>query len=104
MGGPDEETSSAVSNQGVCRNQAKEYSHMATITCVRCGQSREQLDSPPTGGQLGEKIRAKVCPDCYNEWVSQQVLYINHYGLQMADPDDRKRLIQAMKEFLNLEA
>jgi Fe-S cluster biosynthesis and repair protein YggX len=76
---------------------------MATITCVRCGQSKEQLDAPPTGGQLGEKIRDNVCPDCYNEWVGQQVLYINHYGLQMADPDDRKRLIQAMKEFLNLE-
>jgi Fe-S cluster biosynthesis and repair protein YggX len=56
------------------------------------------------GGQLGQNIVNKICPDCWGEWVSQQVLYINHYGLQMADPDDRKRLIQVMKEFLGLDA
>ncbi|HZO88245.1 MAG TPA: oxidative damage protection protein [Chthonomonadaceae bacterium] len=77
---------------------------MATITCVRCGQSAEALQSPPMGGQLGADIQSKICPDCWNEWVGQQMLIINHYGLQMADPDDRKRLIQAMKEFLNLES
>ncbi len=76
---------------------------MAMITCARCGQTKEGFAAPPTGGALGESIRDRVCPDCYNEWVNQQVLYINHYGLQMADPDDRKKLIQAMKEFLNLE-
>lgn len=76
---------------------------METIVCARCGQSKEPLTTPPVGGQLGERIRQNVCPDCWNEWVGQQVLYINHYGLQMADPDDRKKLIQVMKEFLNLE-
>jgi Fe-S cluster biosynthesis and repair protein YggX len=76
---------------------------MATITCVHCGRAAEGLQSPPMGGQLGETLQNKVCQDCWNEWLSQQVLIINHYGLQMADPDDRKRLIQAMKEYLNLE-
>lgn len=76
---------------------------MAIITCVRCGKNAEALSEPPMGGQLGQTIQTKVCPACYNEWVNQQVLYINHYGLQMADPDDRKKLIQVMKEFLGLE-
>ena len=44
----------------------------------------------------------RLCPSCYNEWADQARLYINHYGLQMADPDDRKKLNQAMKEFFNL--
>ncbi len=76
---------------------------MAMITCARCGKMAEPLASPPMGGQLGERLVQNICPACYNEWVNQQVLYINHYGLQMSDPDDRKKLIQAMKEFLNLE-
>jgi len=76
---------------------------MATITCVRCGKAAEPLASPPMGGKLGETIQNSVCQDCWDEWVNQQVLYINHYGLQMIDPDDRKKLIQVMKEFLNLE-
>ncbi|HZT44195.1 MAG TPA: Fe(2+)-trafficking protein [Chthonomonadaceae bacterium] len=75
---------------------------MATITCARCGRAAEPLESPPMGGQLGETIQNNVCPDCWNEWLSQQVLYINHYGLQLADPDDRKQLIAILKEFLQL--
>ena len=73
------------------------------IECVRCGKTASPMADPPMGGQLGMTLQAKVCPACYAEWVSQQVLYINHYGLQMADPDDRKKLIQVMKEFLGLE-
>jgi Fe-S cluster biosynthesis and repair protein YggX len=76
---------------------------MATITCARCGKTAEALPSPPMGGQLGETLQNRVCPECWNEWLGQQVLYINHYGLLMADPDDRKKLIQVMKEYLNLE-
>lgn len=76
---------------------------MAIITCSRCGKNAEQLASPPMGGQLGETVREKVCPSCYDAWIGEQVLFINHYGLQMADPDDRKKLIQVMKEFLGLD-
>ena len=76
---------------------------MADITCVRCGKSAQAMAEPPMGGRLGATLQEKVCPACYGEWVAQQVLYINHYGLQMADPDDRKKLIQAMKEFLGLD-
>lgn len=76
---------------------------MATITCMRCGRVGEALADPPYGGQLGLTIQSRICTDCWQEWVNQQVLLINHYGLQMADPDDRKKLTQAMKEFLGLE-
>lgn len=76
---------------------------MASITCIRCGRDSEPLPEPPTGGALGAKIQSRVCPSCWNEWLGQQVLYINHYGLQMADPDDRKKLIQVMKEFLGID-
>ncbi len=76
---------------------------MAAIICIRCGKTAEAMPEAPMGGQLGATLQEKVCQACYTEWVGQQVLYINHYGLQMADPDDRKKLIQVMKEFLGLE-
>ena len=76
---------------------------MPEVTCTRCGLKAAGLEAPPTGGQLGIKIQNSVCRDCWQEWVDQQVLFINHYGLQMADPEDRSRLREAMKEFLNLD-
>ncbi len=76
---------------------------MADIICVRCGKSAQAMAEPPMGGRLGATLQERVCPACYGEWVAKQVLYINHYGLQMADPDDRKKLIHAMKEFLGLD-
>jgi Fe-S cluster biosynthesis and repair protein YggX len=81
----------------------EEKTNMPTITCARCGKAAEAMTDPPMGGQLGQTIQNRVCSVCYNDWVNQQVLFINHYGLQMADPDDRKKLIQVMKEFLGLE-
>lgn len=60
------------------------------------------MPEPPVGGQLGQKVQTQVCQACYNEWSDQARLYINHYGLQMADADDRKQLNQIMKEFLKI--
>ncbi len=54
------------------------------------------------GGQLGTTLQERVCANCYAEWLTQQNLLINHYGLSMADPDDRKKLIEVMKEYLGL--
>jgi Fe-S cluster biosynthesis and repair protein YggX len=76
---------------------------MATVTCARCGKIAEAMPSPPMGGQLGLTLQTQVCAACYADWIGQQNLFINHYGLNMADPDDRKRLIAAMKEYLGLE-
>ncbi len=77
---------------------------MTEITCVRCNKSGEPLSAPPVGGVLGQQIQQQVCPTCWAEWLQQQVLFINHYALQPADPEDRKKLREAMKEFLSLTA
>ena len=42
---------------------------MATIQCVRCGRSAEQMQKPPTGGKTGQMILEQVCSDCWQEWV-----------------------------------
>ncbi len=76
---------------------------MATVDCARCGKSAEAMANAPMGGQLGLTLQERICAACYADWVGQQNLLINHYGLSMADPDDRKKLIAAMKEYLGLE-
>jgi Fe-S cluster biosynthesis and repair protein YggX len=75
---------------------------MATIQCVRCGRTVEQMEKPPTGGKTGQMILEQVCSDCWQEWLNQSVLVINHYGLVLADPDHRAQLSKMMKEFLTL--
>ncbi len=76
---------------------------MTTITCRRCNQSTEPLAEPPVGGELGQTIVARICPDCWEEWREMSARLINHYGLNLGSPDHRKELRRAMKEFLGLE-
>jgi Fe-S cluster biosynthesis and repair protein YggX len=72
------------------------------ITCIRCKQTKAQLPSPPTGGQLGLDIQSSVCSDCWNEWRETSARLINHYGLNLGQPDHRQELRRVMKEFLGL--
>jgi len=76
---------------------------MAVITCVRCHESKAPLAEPPVGGELGNTIVARVCPDCWGEWRENSARLINHYGLNLGQPDHRQELRRVMKEFLGLE-
>jgi Fe-S cluster biosynthesis and repair protein YggX len=75
---------------------------VGAITCVRCHESKEPLAEPPTGGELGNTILARVCPDCWGEWRETSARLINHYGLNMGLLEHRTELRRAMKEFLSL--
>jgi Fe-S cluster biosynthesis and repair protein YggX len=75
---------------------------MATIQCVRCGKTADAMTRPPMGGKAGQTVLEKVCPDCWNQWHTQSVAVINHYGLVLADPEHRAQLARIRSEFLNL--
>jgi Fe-S cluster biosynthesis and repair protein YggX len=76
---------------------------VAQITCIRCKQSKDQLEAPPVGGTLGQSIQSAVCTDCWNEWRETSARLINHYGLNLGLPEHRQELRRVMKEFLGLE-
>lgn len=76
---------------------------MTTIACGKCGDTKEALDEPPTGGELGQKILDGICQDCWGQWREASAQLINHYGLNLGAPDHREQLRKAMKEFLALE-
>ncbi len=75
-----------------------------TLQCIRCEETKEPLEEPPVGGELGQKILGQICQDCWEEWRETSARLINHYGLNLGQPEHRAQLRGAMKEFLTLES
>ena len=73
---------------------------MAIITCTRCGQAREGFEKGPFPGQIGVRIAAEICRQCWADWGKQQTMLINHYGLDVMDPQARSFLTKNMSAFL----
>ena len=73
------------------------------ITCAKCGQQKAQMDIPPLAGERGLKVQQQVCADCWQAWLEQSTLLINHYNIQVADPNQRRQLYPLMAEFLNVK-
>jgi Fe-S cluster biosynthesis and repair protein YggX len=72
----------------------------STVTCVRCGQTRAGFERPPFPGPIGARIVASLCQECWGQWVKQQTMLINHYGLNVMDPQARSFLTKNMEAFL----
>ena len=73
---------------------------MADVTCTRCGQSREGFEKAPFPGAMGQRIVAEICRECWGQWLKQQTMLINHYGLNVMDPQARTFLTKNMTAFL----
>jgi Fe-S cluster biosynthesis and repair protein YggX len=73
---------------------------MADVTCTRCGQSREGFEKAPFPGAMGQRIVAETCRECWGQWLKQQTMLINHYGLNVMDPQARAFLTRNLDAFL----
>lgn len=73
---------------------------MSELTCVRCGETREGFERPPFPGAIGARIVTEICRDCWGQWLAQQTRLINHYGLNVMDPQARTFLTRNMEAFL----
>src|SRR5438132_13890243 len=69
------------------------------VKCVKLGRELPGLDKPPFPGELGQRIYEHVSKQAYDMWPAQSTLIINHYGLNLADPESRKLLREQMEEF-----
>jgi Fe-S cluster biosynthesis and repair protein YggX len=67
---------------------------------VRCGQTRAAFERAPFPGAIGQRIVSEICQDCWGQWVRQQTMLINHYGLNVMDPQARTFLTKNMQAFL----
>jgi Fe-S cluster biosynthesis and repair protein YggX len=71
-----------------------------TVTCARCGQTRAGFTKPPFPGAIGARVVEKICTQCWADWLKQQTMLINHYGLNVMDPQARSFLTKNMDAFL----
>ncbi len=69
------------------------------VQCVKLGRELPGLEKPPFSGELGQRIYEHISAEAYAMWPAQSTLIINHYGLNMADPEARKLLREQMEEF-----
>ena len=73
----------------------------STVACSRCGtEAAEPLPSPPFRDDLGRRVHEEICAECWEAWKERQMLLINHFGLDLRDPEARKFLIRNLKAFL----
>jgi len=73
---------------------------MGQITCVRCGQTRDGFERAPFPGAIGARVVEGICQVCWADWLKQQTMLINHYGLNVMDPQARQFLTGNMEAFL----
>ena len=67
--------------------------------CARCGQKNEPIGFAPIPTELGQKVGEECCQDCWKEWLEKQKQLINHFGLDVSNPDSHDFLFDQMKIF-----
>ena len=67
--------------------------------CARCGAKGAALGYAPIPTDLGTKIGNEICTDCWGEWQTKQKQLINHFGLDVSNPDAHQFLFDQMNIF-----
>jgi Fe-S cluster biosynthesis and repair protein YggX len=71
-----------------------------TFQCHRCKDDASMLEKAPFRNELGERILAKICASCWQDWLQHQTLLINHYGLDPRDKKAREYLYEQIEQVL----
>jgi Fe-S cluster biosynthesis and repair protein YggX len=72
---------------------------MWMVNCAKLGREAQALDRPPFSGELGQRIFDNISKEAWQMWKDQQVLLVNHYGLNLPNPK-HKSFVEQMEEFL----
>lgn len=70
-----------------------------TVKCVKLGRELPGLGKPPFPGEFGQRIFENVSQMAWDMWKDHQIIVINHYGLNMADPNATKIMMEEMEHF-----
>ncbi len=69
------------------------------VKCVKLGKELPGLPRPPIPGELGKRVFENVSQQAWELWPPQSTLLINHYGLNLRDPEAQKFLMKQLEEF-----
>lgn len=70
-----------------------------TVFCVKLGREGAGLEEAPQPGELGQRIYENVSAEAWKLWVSHQIMLINEYRLNLADPRADEFLDKEMEKF-----
>jgi Fe-S cluster biosynthesis and repair protein YggX len=70
------------------------------IKCTHCGEKRPAIGFAPFPNELGQRIAKEICQPCWSAWLQKQTQIINHYGLDLTNPDAQAFLFDNIKGFL----
>ena len=62
------------------------------------------LGYAPLPNEMGQRVGAEICQVCWRDWLQKQTQIINHYGLDLMNPDAQEFLFANMKGYLFGEA
>ncbi len=67
------------------------------------GARARQLPRPPMNDELGQRIQAAVCADCWNEWLKNySIKVINELRLDLSTERGQEEYDRYMREFLGV--
>ncbi len=64
-----------------------------------CREAMPPMSRVPFNNDLGRRVYAAACAECWKKWQSQQLVLMNHFGLNPLDPQAQKFLFGAMESF-----
>lgn len=70
-----------------------------TVFCVKLGKDAEGLEEVPQPGELGQRIFENVSREAWQMWLTHQVMIINEYRMDLADPKAQQFLDQEMEKY-----
>lgn len=54
----------------------------------------------PFQNELGLRVYEQICGVCWADWLKTQQQLINHYSLQVREPQAKEFLFKQMEQFL----
>ncbi len=69
------------------------------VQCAKLGRELPGLKRPPFPGALGQRVFENISQQAWELWPPQSTLLINHYGLNLRDPNAQKFLMEQLEEF-----
>lgn len=64
-----------------------------------CLDEMKQIERVPFNNEIARKIQQTACTECWKKWTGQQMVLMNHFGLNPIDPQAQKFLFGAMESF-----
>ena len=68
--------------------------------CFRCGRKEGKMQFAPFPNEIGQRVFDGICQGCWQEWLQKQNQLINHFGIDVTNPDSHDFLFDNLKIFL----